>query len=547
MQFNIDSAFLEGAHTIETFGSGNYYPFDYTGAKDELLACREGAWLGSHLNVTPTYDLYGKDVIKFLNHYCVNSDFAKTTNNKGRHVLICNEKGQLLADGVLIRIGENRFRTFWLAPVIAVFQATCGMDVQGNVVNDEYFFQIDGPRSLEILEKACQCDLHDLKFAMHRVVKIEGMDMRVLRLGMSGALAYEVHGPEADANKVFDIIRETGREFGLKPLGNRQYCVNHTQAGYPNQFVHFTYPYATGGPALAAATQMQSEMVGPGSCREDKENYYVTPYDVGWGYLVNFNRDFVGKEALQKLAANPPQTPVTLEWDPDDVADVYASQYRGTDVEPYDPIDAPKDFGDPAPGNTGFRMDKVLVGGKQVGRASGRINDYYHRRVISLAFINKEFAREGTDVIVLWGTPGNPQKEIRARVARFPYYNEEYRNETFDVEKIPHPVFAKEVDYSNTKVDGIYNIEVEAGGSKQLGSFTYKTNGNVLTGTATAMGVTSEITDGKVDKNRFEHTMKMKTPLGEMKIKVKGKVEGDVISGVFKVMMMSMPFSGKRG
>ncbi len=26
-------------------------------------------------------------------------------------------------------------------------------------------------------------------------------------------------------------------------------------------------------------------------------------------------------------------------------------------------------------------------------------------------------------------------------VARFPYYNEEYRNETFDVEKIPHPDF----------------------------------------------------------------------------------------------------------
>jgi hypothetical protein len=44
-------------------------------------------------------------------------------------------------------------------------------------------------------------------------------------------------------------------------------------------------------------------------------------------------------------------------------------------------------------------------------------------------------------VTVLWGTPGKPVKEVRAKVAAFPYYNEEYRNETFDVEKIPHPSF----------------------------------------------------------------------------------------------------------
>ena len=119
--------------------------------------------------------------------------------------------------------------------------------------------------------------------------------------------------------------------------------------------------------------------------------------------------------------------------------------------------------------------------------------------------------------------------EIRAKVTRFPYFNEEYRNETFDVEKIPHPTFdkTKDQDYSKTIIRGIYNIEVEFGGTKQADSFTYKTEGN-----------------------HFEHTMKMKGPMGEMKFKVKGKVEGkvegDTITGVFKVMMLSMPFSGKR-
>ncbi len=42
---------------------------------------------------------------------------------------------------------------------------------------------------------------------------------------------------------------------------------------------------------------------------------------------------------------------------------------------------------------------------------------------------------------VLWGSPRTQQMKIRAKVAAFPYYNEEYPNETLDVEKIPHSSF----------------------------------------------------------------------------------------------------------
>ncbi|EET60300.1 hypothetical protein BRYFOR_07860, partial [Marvinbryantia formatexigens DSM 14469] len=41
------------------------------------------------------------------------------------------------------------------------------------------------------------------------------------------------------------------------------------------------------------------------------------------------------------------------------------------------------------------------------------------------------------EVVVLWGDKGHRQKEIRAKVAPFPYYNGDFRNETFDTEKIP--------------------------------------------------------------------------------------------------------------
>lgn len=60
------------------------------------------------------------------------------------------------------------------------------------------------------------------------------------------------------------------------------------------------------------------------------------------------------------------------------------------------------------------------------------------------------------------------------------------------------------------------------------------------------MGATAEIGDGVLDGNHFYHTMKMKTPMGNMKIKVDGKLEGDMISGTLKAMMITMPFKGKR-
>jgi len=95
-------------------------------------------------------------------------------------------------------------------------------------------------------------------------------------------------------------------------------------------------------------------------------------------------------------------------------------------------------------------------------------------------------------------------------------------------------------------IDGTYNITVNSPMGKQEGSFTYKTDGSSLTGTATASGETVDIQDGKVSGNDFEHTMKMKTPMGKMKVNVKGTVDGDKISGTFKLPFGAMPFEGTR-
>jgi len=449
--YSPNSHAYEGATLLFPMGPGVTLPFEYTGYKDEILASKTSAWIGLSLMLSPIYDVKGPDAIKFFNSICVN-DFTKLGDKGLRHAVICNEKGQLLTDGVVIKIAEDTFRTYWLNPPIDYLVKKSGMNIEGkDVTGTEYFIQISGEKSLEILEKACECDLHDIKFATHRMTKIGGKDMRVVRLGMSGNLAYEVHGPIADFEEVYQKIWEAGQTFGAKKLGYHAYCLNHTEGGFGNILVHYPMPLYESEPELTEYMK-ENPAFGffhlnrrlMGSVGDDLQSRFVTPYDLGWGFLVKFNHEFIGREALEKIAENPPRTVVTLEWNPEDIAAVYVTQFQGKDVEPYERIDAlPLDMtyqdnmtGLPDKGCI-YRADKVMADGKQIGISTCRVCSYYYNTMISLAFIDPKYAVEGKELTLIWGTPGTPQKEIRVRVARYPY-NDLIRNENRDVETIPH-------------------------------------------------------------------------------------------------------------
>jgi len=176
-----------------------------------------------------------------------------------------------------------------------------------------------------------------------------------------------------------------------------------------------------------------------GSVGDDLDQRFVTPYDVGWGFLVNFNHEFTGKEALQKIAENPSRIVTTLEWNAEDVGAVFASMFKPGETA-CDDISKPSDLPlieNSFNGCTEYRADKVLSGDQEIGITTGRIISYPYNSMISLAFIQPEFAVEGTQVSVLWGTPGTPQMKIRATVSKYPYNKDLIRNEDKDVTEIP--------------------------------------------------------------------------------------------------------------
>ena len=142
-----------------------------------------------------------------------------------------------------------------------------------------------------------------------------------------------------------------------------------------------------------------------GSHGTDPVTYHFTPFDLGWGWLVNFEHDFIGRDALSKIKDAPPNKLVTLVWNKEDVIDVHASLYRS---ESYEYMEMPRGLLGAVEGST------VSMAGKTIGCAVSRCYSYWFKDTISLGIILTEHAVNGTVVEVTWGPKGSPQKIIKA-------------------------------------------------------------------------------------------------------------------------------------
>jgi glycine cleavage system aminomethyltransferase T len=406
-------------------------PYEHTDWREETMAWKTSAYLNGNLNPSPTYCVSGPDALKFFSDTCVNG-FSNFPINSSKHAIMCNDRGQVMMDGVVVRLAEDDFITYWLAPYLTYALQKGKYDAIGeDLTGKVYLFQLAGPRSLEILEKATQDDLHNVRFMGAKSTSIGAMQFNVLRMGMAGTLAHELHGWIEDAKPVYNALMKAGAEFGIMRLGQFAYMMNHTEDGFPQAYYHFPYPWAEDA-GFATWLGGKTDMFWSplrGSMGTDIKQRYRTLVELGWEKMARFDHNFVGRSAIEREITNPKRHMVTLVWNTDDIIDIQASQYRLG--RPYTPMDSAGHFV-----GRGLFADQVLKNGKLVGISSGRAYSYNYRVMLSLCSLDVDHTALGNEVIVLWGDPGTRQKEIRAIVSRFPYLNEG-RNQTVDVSQIP--------------------------------------------------------------------------------------------------------------
>jgi len=251
---------------------------------------------------------------------------------------------------------------------------------------------------------------------------------------MAGTLGYELHGPLDGAHDVYRRIFEVGKGYGMEKLGSLSYVkCNHTENGYPQNGSHFIFAeaeYPEFAEKLGRAVSPEAlRRQYTGSYSDNPADLYRNPFEFGWDNMVDFNHDFLGKEALMKIKADGNyKRLVSLEWNAEDILDVIGSYFRKGE-EPYKMIDFPYP--------KGRIVDRVIDSeGNVIGAAMGAVYTLYYQEMISLAILDPAFTKIGTEVEVVWGDIGGRTKNIRATVARYPYLDM-VRNENYNLETIP--------------------------------------------------------------------------------------------------------------
>jgi syringate O-demethylase len=380
----------------------------------------------------------GPDAMTLLSRLGVNT-FGNFAIDKAKQFVPCTPDGYVIGDVILFHLAEQEFNLVGRAPVlnwVTYHAQTGGYDVQ--VTLDQrsalrpdgrrrhYRFQVQGPHAMDVIARALGAPPPDLKFFNLTTAQIAGVTVRALRHGMAGQPGWELFGPWEDYEPVHAAIVAAGHEFELRLVGGRAYSSNALESGW----IPSPLPAVYTGDELKAYREWLpangyegSASIGGSFVSDDVADYYFTPWDLGYGHLVKFDHDFIGREALERMAGGEHRHKVTLALHDEDVADTIATMFNQTDRAKF--IDWPSAVYSMHP------FDQVTVNGDTVGVSTWFGYTVNEAKMLTLAVVDAAHARPGTQVTLLWGEENggtskptvepHVQREIRGVVSPVPY------------------------------------------------------------------------------------------------------------------------------
>lgn len=416
-----------------------FIPPEFTNWRDEQRGWRETAILFDQSHHMPELYLRGPDALRLLERVGINS-VANFTPDRAKQFIACTPGGHVIGDCVAYCLETNSFLLVSGMPLLnwVQYQAETGgynvsierddptpFNPKGKRIN--YRFQLEGPNAGKIFNDVVDGGAPEIAFFRTARVKIRGHDVLVLRHGMAGHMGAEISGPYDEMHSVRSAIIDAGKKYGLKLGGTRTYFSTIFEFGwmpYPLPGIYTderlrAYREWLSGDGWEANAQLAGSFYSP-----NIEDYYATPWDLGYGHILKFDHDFIGREALEKMAKQPKRSKVTLVWNRDDVLKVFASQFGNGPR--YKALDFPVAyFGWP-------HFDEVRGGdGKLVGLSCHCGYSNNEGEMLSLTMISEAYAKPGTEVVLTWGEPNggsakphveqHEQVKIRATVAPVPY------------------------------------------------------------------------------------------------------------------------------
>lgn len=255
--------------------AGYLLPVQYeTGVMTEHMAVRTKAGLFdvSHMGEMV---IKGPDALANVQMLLTN-DFADMQDGQVRYSPMCNEKGGVVDDLVVYRIGAESY-------LIVVNAANRQKDAEwmkshlsGNAAFEDISDQVaqialQGPESYAILKKlADDASIPEKYYSFVREGKVAGLRCLVSKTGYTGEDGYELYCAPSDAPALWNALLEAGKENGLIPCGLGARDTLRLEAGMP------LYGH-----------EMNDE---------------ITPKQTALGIFVKMEKaDFIGKKAMEEM------------------------------------------------------------------------------------------------------------------------------------------------------------------------------------------------------------------------------------------------------
>ena len=226
----------------------------------------------------------GPDAEKFTD-YVITRDATKISPMRARYVILCNNKGGVLNDPILLRISENEFWFSLSDSDIGLYLQGVNADKRFDVEIDEIDVcpvQIQGPKSLALMKDLIgdHVDLDNMPFYGLAEATVGGRSCVISQSGFSGEAGYEIYLRDATkyADDMWDAVVEAGKKHNLMVI------------------------------APAHHRRIQAGILSWGQDMDNEHN----PFQCNLGYQVSLSgkgewdkkADYVGKEALEAMKAD---------------------------------------------------------------------------------------------------------------------------------------------------------------------------------------------------------------------------------------------------
>jgi aminomethyltransferase len=254
--------------------AGYEMPLQYSSIREEHLAVRKAVGLFDVTHMSNVW-ITGKDAMKLLSLTTV-ADATKIGEKQSQYTELLKEDGAIIDDTIFMNLGDkymmipnagmNAIVTNWLNEQAKKYKLNTKAE---DVSRDFVILAIQGPKSRGTLQKLTDVDVNSVKFFGCQYIDIAGIPCIISHTGYTGELGFELQiTPTKKAEFVFNKILEAGKEFGIKPIG------------------------------LGARDTLRLE-----KCFMLAGNEFYggrTPLEATLGWTVNWDHDFIGKEALLK-------------------------------------------------------------------------------------------------------------------------------------------------------------------------------------------------------------------------------------------------------